>query len=64
MQIELLPNGNVLMIVWERKSFEEAVAAGRDPKTLPADEIWNDLIIELAPDGNGKPHDRALAYLG
>lgn len=51
--IELLPNGNILMIAWDRKTFEEAVAAGRDPATLPADELWNDEIIEVAPDGNG-----------
>lgn len=26
--IEMLPNGNVLMIAWQRKSFEEAIDAG------------------------------------
>jgi hypothetical protein len=29
------------------------VAVGRDPTTLPADELWNDEIIEVAPDGQG-----------
>ena len=29
--IALLPNGNVLVLVWEHHSREEAVAAGRDP---------------------------------
>ena len=29
------------------------MAVGRDPTTLPADELWNDEIIEVAPDGQG-----------
>jgi hypothetical protein len=33
--IERLPNGNILLIAWEYKSAEEALAAGRDPDLLP-----------------------------
>ena len=49
-----LPNGNVLMTAWERKSEEEAIAAGRDPALLQGAELWPDHIIEVephAPDG-------------
>lgn len=45
-----LPNGNVLMIAWERKSKDEAIAQGRDPKLLQAD-LWPDHVIEVQQDG-------------
>jgi hypothetical protein len=50
-----LPNGNILMIAWERKSKEEAIAQGRDPARLK-DDLWPDHVIEVQPDGptNGK----------
>jgi hypothetical protein len=47
--IEVLPNGNVLMISWEYKSREEAIAAGRDPNLLEDGELWPDKIIEVKP---------------
>ena len=47
--IEPLPNGNVLMIAWERKSAEEAVAAGRDPALQGDDDLWCDCVIEVEP---------------
>src|SRR5262249_24013454 len=39
-----LPNGNVLMIVWDKKTAKEAIAAGRQPdapgdKHLPPDPV-------------------------
>lgn len=49
--IERMPNGNILMIAWEHKSAEEAVAAGRDPKLLKDGELWPDSIIEVKPTG-------------
>lgn len=48
--IAALPNGNVLMIAWERKSKEEAIAQGRDPGLLK-DDLWPDHVIEVQPDG-------------
>jgi hypothetical protein len=48
--IEVLPNGNVLMIAWEMKTAAEAVAAGRNPSLL-TDELWPDHVIEVAPTG-------------
>jgi hypothetical protein len=49
--IELLPNGNILMIAWERKTAEEAIAAGRDPGLLRDGELWPEEIIEVEPTG-------------
>lgn len=46
---KMLPNGNLLMIVWEKKSVAQAVAAGRNPATLPDNEIWPDYLIEVKP---------------
>ena len=49
--IALLPNGNVLMIAWEFKTSEEAIAAGRDPSSLEEGGIWPDTVIEVKPEG-------------
>ena len=51
--IAILPNGNILAIVCERRSFEEAVALGRNPKKLSRDGIWPDMIIEIMPEDKG-----------
>ncbi len=45
--IRMLPNGNVLLIAWEYKSKEEAIAAGRDSSLLKQNELWPDAIIEV-----------------
>ena len=49
--IEPLPNGNVLILAWERKTKAEAIAAGRDPELLAGGELWPDHVIEVKPDG-------------
>lgn len=45
-----LPNGNILALVWEKKSRAEAIAAGRNPAQLGAC-LWTEKIIELKPKG-------------
>ncbi len=50
--IDVLPNGNILLIAWERKTKEEAIAAGRNPNRLKDDELWPDHVIEIKPEGN------------
>lgn len=45
--VTVLPNGNVLMIAWEVKSYEEEVAVGRNPSLLKDGELWPDHIIEV-----------------
>ena len=47
--IEPLPNGNVLAILWERMSAEEAVALGRDPDHVGKAGFWTDSVIEIEP---------------
>jgi hypothetical protein len=50
--IEVLPNGNILMIAWEKKTEAEALAAGRSADLLDDGELWPDCIIEVAPAGS------------
>ena len=49
--IECLPNGNVLMIVWEIMTPAEAIAAGRDPDSIQGYQFWSDKIIEVKQTG-------------
>ena len=44
-----MENGNILMIVWEKKTKEEAIAAGRDTSLITEGELWPDYIIEVDP---------------
>lgn len=48
--VELLPNGNILMIAWEAVTSTAAINAGRDPSTLTG-SLWPDHIIEIEPVG-------------
>ncbi len=56
-----MPNGNTLILGWERISVEEAIAKGRDPKTIPLEiydmdkyhnDFWVDFVREV--DNKGK----------
>lgn len=47
--IEPMPNGNILMLVWDKKSLEEALDAGRNPALLSLDELWSESVIEWDP---------------
>ena len=49
--LEVLPNGNVLIIAWEHKTDVEAIAAGRNPDLLKDGELWPGHIIEVEPTG-------------
>ena len=51
--IEVKPDGNVFAIAWEHFSAAEALEAGRDSALVPEDGLWSEMILELAPDGNG-----------
>jgi Arylsulfotransferase (ASST)/Domain of unknown function (DUF4214) len=50
--VEMLANGNILMIVWQYKSNAEAIAAGRKPSNLTDGELWPDSVIEVKPTGS------------
>ncbi|MBL7932393.1 MAG: aryl-sulfate sulfotransferase [Bacteroidia bacterium] len=45
-----LPNGNILVLVWEKKSRAQAIEMGRDPNIL-GDFVWSEKIVELKPKG-------------
>ena len=50
----VLPNGNVLAIVWERKINSQALQAGKNPAVtalLNNQEVWSEKIVELQPIG-------------
>jgi len=44
--IEYLPNGNILLISWERKSQADALLAG---KLAHTGDLWSEKIIEIIP---------------
>jgi hypothetical protein len=46
-----LPNGNVLLLVWEQKTREEAVATGRRPETVNNTGLVADSVVEIKPTG-------------
>ncbi len=47
--IEPMPNGNVLIVAWESRTYEQALQAGINPARMRDDEIWPDFIVEVAP---------------
>jgi hypothetical protein len=46
-----LPNGNVLLIVWEKKTSEEAIAAGRRADLVSRAGLHPDYLMEVKPTG-------------
>ena len=44
--VEILSNGNILLIAWEVKTREEAIQAGKNPDQV-GNFIWPDHIIEV-----------------
>ncbi len=47
--IEPLPNGNVLAIVWDSVTPDEAVARGRNALHVSRQGLWPDAIVEIEP---------------
>lgn len=47
--IEPMPDGNVLIIAWENRTYEQAVEAGINPARMRDDDIWPDFIVEVEP---------------
>lgn len=45
-----MANGNILVLVWEKRTAKQALKAGRDPSALEQ-ELWTEKIIELKPTG-------------
>lgn len=44
-----LPNGNILILAWERKSAEQAYEMGRQLVENPLNEVWSESILEIEP---------------
>src|SRR5262249_30344388 len=49
--IHRMPNGNILMVVWDKKTTEQCVAAGRRPDTVKSGHLMADAIVEVKPTG-------------
>ena len=49
--VAYLPNGNILILSWDIRSASEMVESGRDLNNIPADNIWNEKIVEIKPVG-------------
>ncbi|MEM7168129.1 MAG: aryl-sulfate sulfotransferase [Planctomycetota bacterium] len=50
--VEPMPNGNVLLLAWDRIPEADAIAAGKDPALLsPATEIRPEHIVEVTQTG-------------
>ena len=47
--LAVLPNGNVLAVVWVAHSPEEARRAGRDPEVVREEGLWSCSVLEIAP---------------
>lgn len=46
--IEIMPNGNILILAWEYKSVEAAIEAGRNPSNIE-EALWPTLVVEIEP---------------
>ena len=51
--VEPLPNGNILMIAWEKKTSTQAYSAGRQTINNSLNQMWATAIFEIENDGNG-----------
>ena len=48
---EVLPNGNILILAWERKGAFQATQAGR-VGNIPSSGVWPEQIVEVVPAEN------------
>ncbi len=48
--LQVLPNGDILLVAWELKSQADATAAGRDPNLPGPGYLYPDSIVEIQPD--------------
>jgi hypothetical protein len=46
-----LPNGNVMLLVKEKKTAAEAIAAGRIPSAVEGTDVQPDSLVEIKPNG-------------
>ncbi len=46
-----LPNGNALLVCWEKIDAQEAIARGRRPETVEGSHLQPDCLVEIRPTG-------------
>ncbi|SDY61515.1 aryl-sulfate sulfotransferase [Hymenobacter psychrophilus] len=51
--IRILPNGNILALVWETKTAAQVTAAGRNASQIGASN-WSEKVVELQPVGTNQ----------
>ncbi len=51
--VEPLPNGNILAIVWTEISSTQAISLGRNPANV-GNELWYERIVEIQPVGSNQ----------
>lgn len=51
--VKILPNGNVLAIVWDKKTVNDAIAQGRNPNLISS-SVWSEKIVEIQPVGTNE----------
>lgn len=49
-----MPNGNILILAWEKKSREEILLAGRDSGLVNNEGLWLEQVVEIVPAGMGE----------
>ncbi len=49
--VELMPNGNILVLAWEGVPRDSAIALGRIPANAPESILWSEHILEIKPIG-------------
>lgn len=47
--ISVLPNGNILILAWEKKTRDESISAGRNPALILNNEVWPEHLVEVRP---------------
>jgi len=48
--IDVLPNGNILVVAWDRKYYSDWDAAGRESVNNSLNQMWSEAIFEIEPN--------------
>lgn len=49
--LEVLSNGNIMMILYDVKTIDEAIYRGRNPELLIDSNLWSEKLVEIKPVG-------------
>lgn len=49
-----MPNGNILVLIAEKKTKQEAIDRGRNPNLLSEEGLYNEYILEIKPIGSSE----------